>query len=89
MGWIPGWGSLWIVDPFFLAPNFASVTPLMGNLFLVLRRNEVSTICSSVFLIFFCFTNCFLGILSFWANIHLIMSALSGEYFYDWVTSLV
>jgi hypothetical protein len=22
MGWIPGWGSLWIVHPFILAPNY-------------------------------------------------------------------
>jgi hypothetical protein len=28
MGWIPGWGSLWVVHPFVLAPNFVSVTPL-------------------------------------------------------------
>jgi hypothetical protein len=27
MGWIPRWGSLWIVHPFVLAPNFVSVTP--------------------------------------------------------------
>jgi hypothetical protein len=26
MGWIPGWGSLWRVHPFILAPNFVSVT---------------------------------------------------------------
>jgi hypothetical protein len=25
MGWIPRWGSLWIVHPFVLAPNFVSV----------------------------------------------------------------
>jgi hypothetical protein len=61
----------------------------MGILFPILRSNEVSTLLSSFFLIFMYFANCFLGILSFWANIHLIMSALSGEYFYDWVTSLV
>jgi hypothetical protein len=41
-GWIPGWGSLWIVHPFVLAPNFVSVTPFMSILFPVLRRNEVS-----------------------------------------------
>jgi hypothetical protein len=29
MGWIPGWGSLWIVHPFILAPKFVSVTPFM------------------------------------------------------------
>jgi hypothetical protein len=26
MGWIPGWGSLWMVHPFVLAPNFVSVS---------------------------------------------------------------
>ena len=36
MGWIPGWGSLWIVHPFILAPNFAYVTPFMGILFPIL-----------------------------------------------------
>jgi hypothetical protein len=36
MGWIPGWGSLWMVHPFVLAPNFVSVTPTMGILFHIL-----------------------------------------------------
>ena len=75
MGWIPGWGSLWIVHPFILAPNFVSVTPFMGILFPILRRNEVSTHWSSLFLIFLCFANCILGVLCFWANIHLSVSA--------------
>jgi hypothetical protein len=48
MGWIPGWGILWIVHPFVLAPNFVSVTPFMGILFPILRRNEVSTHWSSL-----------------------------------------
>jgi hypothetical protein len=39
-------------------------------LFPILRRNEISTSWSS-FLIFLCFANCILGILRFWANIHL------------------
>ena len=30
MGWIPGWGSLWMVFHSTLAPNFVSVTPSMG-----------------------------------------------------------
>ena len=30
MGWISGWGSLWIVHPFVQAPNFVSVHPSMG-----------------------------------------------------------
>jgi hypothetical protein len=75
MGWIPGWDSLWMVHPFILAPNFVSVTPSMGVLFPILRRNEASTLWSSFFLIFLCFANCILGILSFWANICLSVSA--------------
>jgi hypothetical protein len=74
MGWIPGWGSLWIVHPFVLAPNFVSVTTFMGILFPVLRRNEVFTHWSFIFLIFLCFANCNLGVLCFWANIHLSVS---------------
>ena len=75
MGWIPGWGSLWMVLSSISAPNFVSVIPYMGILFLILRRNEVSTHWSSFFLIFLCFANCILGILSFWANVHLSVSA--------------
>jgi hypothetical protein len=75
LGWIPGWGSLWIVHPFVLAPNFVSVTPFMGILFPILWRNEVSTHWSSLFLIFLCFANCILGVLCFWANIHLSVCA--------------
>jgi hypothetical protein len=74
MGWFPGWDSLWMVLPSVSAPNFVSVTTSMGILFPILRRNEVSTLWSS-FLSFMCFANCILGILSFWANIHLSMSA--------------
>ena len=75
MGWIPRWSSLWRVHPFVLAPNFVSVTPVMGILFHILRRNEISTRWSSFFLIFLCFAYCILGILSFWANIHFSVSA--------------
>jgi uncharacterized membrane protein len=60
---------------FRLSPNFVSVTPFMGILFPILKRNEVSTRWSSFFLIFLCFLNCILDILSFWANIHLSVSA--------------
>jgi hypothetical protein len=74
MGWIPGWGSVWIVQHFTLAPNIVSVTSSMDILFPVLRRNEVSTGWSS-FLIFLCFANCILGILSIWTNFHLSVSA--------------
>jgi hypothetical protein len=44
MGWIPEWGSLWMVLPFVSALNFVSVTPSMGILFPILRRNKVSTL---------------------------------------------
>jgi hypothetical protein len=74
MGWIPGWGSLWMVLPSVSAPNFLSITPSLGILFPILRRNEVSTLWASFFLSFMCFANCILGILSFWANILLSVS---------------
>jgi hypothetical protein len=57
MGWIPGWGSLWMVLPFVSAPNFISVSPSMGILFPILRRTKVSTL-RSFFLSFMCFSNC-------------------------------
>jgi hypothetical protein len=61
MGWIPGWGSLWMVFPSVLTLNFISVTPSMCILFPILRRNEVSTLWSSFFLIFMSFANCILN----------------------------
>jgi hypothetical protein len=33
MGWIPRWGSIWMVLPSVSAPNFVSVSPCMGILF--------------------------------------------------------
>jgi hypothetical protein len=74
MGWIPRWGSLWMVHPFVLAPNFVFVYTFMGILFPILRRNEVFICWSSLFG-FLVFANCILGILSFWANTQLSMSA--------------
>jgi hypothetical protein len=53
MGWIPGWGSLWMIFPSILAPNFVSVTPSMDILFPFLIRSEVSTFWSSFLDIFF------------------------------------
>jgi hypothetical protein len=44
MGWIPGYGSLYMVHPFISAPNSVSVTPSMGVLFPNLRRGIVSTL---------------------------------------------
>ena len=66
--------------PFLLATNFLSATPSMYILFCILGRDEVSTRWSS-FLIFLCFANYILGILSFWANIHLAMSVYHVSYF--------
>jgi hypothetical protein len=48
MGWIPGYGSLYMVHPFISAPNSVSVTPSMGVLFPNLRRGIVSTLQSSI-----------------------------------------
>jgi hypothetical protein len=73
MGWITRWGSLWMVIPSVSALNFNSFHG-MGILFPLLRRIKVSTLWSS-FLSFMCFANCILGILSFWANIYLSVSA--------------
>jgi hypothetical protein len=75
MVWIPRWGSLCIVLPSVSSPNFVSITPYLGILFPVLRWNEVSTHWTSFFLIFLGFANCILSILSFWANMHLSVSA--------------
>jgi hypothetical protein len=75
MGWISRWGSLWMVLPSVSAPYFVSVTPSMVILFPLLRRIEVFTLWSSSFLSFMCFSNCILGIPSFWANIHLSVRA--------------
>jgi hypothetical protein len=43
MGWIPRWGSLWMVLPSISAPNFVSVTPNMGILFPIQRKNGSSS----------------------------------------------
>jgi hypothetical protein len=46
----------------------------VGILFPILRRNEVSMCWSAFFLFFLCFANYIVGILGFWANIHLSVS---------------
>ena len=43
MVWIPRWDSLWMVLPSVAAPNFVSVTPSMGILLPILRRNKVNS----------------------------------------------
>ena len=85
VGWIPRYGSLQMDHPFVSAPNFVSVTPSIGVLFPILRRGKVSKLWSLFFLIFMCFANCILGILSFWANIHLSVNANQVISFCDWV----
>jgi hypothetical protein len=54
MGWIPRWGSPWMVFPSVPAPNLVSVTFSMDVLFPILRRNEVSTLWSSFLIHVFC-----------------------------------
>jgi hypothetical protein len=81
MGWSPRWGSVWMVHPFISASNFVSVTLSMGVLLPIQRRGKLSTLCSSFFLSFMCFASCILGILSFWAKIHLSVSAYHGSSF--------
>jgi hypothetical protein len=48
MGWIPGYGSLYMVHPFISAPNSVSVTPSMGVLFPNLRRGIVLSFISVI-----------------------------------------
>jgi hypothetical protein len=64
-----------MIIPSVSAPNFVSVSPSVGILFPLLRRMKVSILWSSFSLSFMCFANYILGILSFWANIHLSVSA--------------
>jgi hypothetical protein len=52
----------------------------MGVLFLSLRQGEVSTLCSSFFLSSMCSSNCILGSLIFWGNIHLSLGKYHVSY---------
>jgi hypothetical protein len=74
MGWIPRWISLWMAFPSVSAPHFVSIFPPVSILFPLLRSTEASKLWSS-FLSFIWSDNCTLGILIFWANIHLSVSA--------------
>ena len=65
--------ALLLSHPLFL-PSTLHPLPVMTILFLLLRRTEESTHWS-YFLSFILSVNCILGILSFWANIHLPVSA--------------
>ena len=76
MGWMPRWGSLWMVTPSDSALNFVSVTPSMGILFPLLRRISIHTLVF-ILLELHVFCELYLGyseLLGFWANIHLSVS---------------
>ena len=83
MGWIPGYGSLYMVHPYISAPNFVSVTPSMGVLFPNLWRGIVSTLQSSFFLSFMCLANyiLYLGYPRFGANIHISVNTYCVSFF--------
>jgi hypothetical protein len=51
-----------MVHPFVSAPNCVSVTPSMGVLFPILRRDKVTTRWSSFFLSFMCLANCIVAL---------------------------
>jgi hypothetical protein len=78
-------GCIWGMDPqvgqsldglsFILCSTLCLCNSFYGILFHLLRRTEVSTLWSSFFLSFMCFANCILDIPSFWANMHLSVSA--------------
>jgi hypothetical protein len=55
-------------------PHIVFVSPPVGVLFFLLRRTKASTLWSSFFLDFTWPVNCILGIMSFWATIHLSLS---------------
>jgi hypothetical protein len=60
---------------FGLYSTLCPCNSLHGYFVPLLRRTKVSTLWSSFFLLFMCFVKCILGILSFWPNIHLTVSA--------------
>jgi hypothetical protein len=55
-------------------PHFVSILAPMSILFPLLRKTKAPTLWFSFFLSFMWSVNCILGILSFWANIHLSVS---------------
>ena len=59
MGWIPGYGSLYLDGPSFcLSSKLCLCIPSLDVLFAVLRRGKVSTLWSLFFLSFMCFASC-------------------------------
>ena len=82
MGWISRWSSLWMAFPSVSGWPFLQSLLHCLSLYLLpwyfipfLRRTEASTLHPSFFLSFIWSMNCIFGILSFWGNIHLSMSA--------------
>jgi heme A synthase len=71
--------------PSVSVPHIISVYPSMGIVFLLLRRNEVSTLWSSFFLSYMWSVNCILGILNLGANIDLSVSAYHVYSFVIWL----
>jgi len=70
----PRWGSLWIAFPSVSAPHYVFICPPVSIIFHLLRRSKAPTLWSS-FLSLMWFVKCILYILSFWANIHLSVTA--------------
>ena len=75
MGWIPRRGSIWMAFSSDSALHFISLFAPVSILFPLLGRTKAITIWPSFFLSFMWSVNCIWGILSFWANIHLSLSA--------------
>jgi hypothetical protein len=82
MGWIHRWCSLWMAFPSVSASYCVSVSPLLSILFPLLRRIEVFTLWSS-FLSFMWSVNYILGILNFWANIHLSFTSEEQKHLFS------
>ena len=70
----PRWGSLWVAFPSVSALHFVSIFPPVSVLFSLLRRTEMSKLWFSFFLSFIWSVSRILGVLNFWANIHLSVS---------------
>jgi hypothetical protein len=77
----PSWDSLWMIFPSVSAPHFVSGSPPNGILIPLLRRTEVSTLWSSLFLGLMWSVNCILGILNFWANVQFSVSVYHVWFF--------
>jgi len=75
MGYTPRHSRLWMAIPSVSAPTLFPYVLLWTFLFPLLRRSDASALWSSFFLSFMWSVDCILGNSSFWANIHLSVSA--------------